>query len=104
MSALLEIKDLSIGYKTDTSYVYAVNGVDLTLEKGECLGMVGETEVGISRDGTGRLYVSMFLTWQEVDYAILIDAEEFFATTEAQSAGGGPEGRNGRKHSCFPIL
>ena len=35
MSALLEIKDLSIGYKTDTSYVYAVNGVDLTIRTSE---------------------------------------------------------------------
>lgn len=52
------------------------------------LGMVGETEVGISRDGDGKLYVSMFLTWEEVDYAILIDGEEFFATTEEQSAAG----------------
>ena len=52
------------------------------------LGMVGETEVGISRDGTGKLYVSMFLTWEEVDYAILIDGDEFFATTEEQSAAG----------------
>lgn len=52
------------------------------------LGMVGETEVGISRDGNGKLYVSMFLTWEEVDYAILIDGEEFFATTEEQSAAG----------------
>lgn len=52
------------------------------------LGMVGQTEVGMSRNGAGKLFVSMFLTWEEVDYAIVIDAEEFFATTEEQSAAG----------------
>lgn len=52
------------------------------------LGMVGQTEVGMSRNGAGKLFVSMFLTWREVDYAIIIDAEEFFATTEEQSAAG----------------
>lgn len=52
------------------------------------LGMVGETEVGLSQNGEGKLYVSMFLTWKDVDYAILIDAKEFFATTEEQSAAG----------------
>lgn len=52
------------------------------------LGMVGQTEVGMSRNGAGKLFVSMFLTWEEVDYAIIIDAEEFFATTEEQSAAG----------------
>lgn len=52
------------------------------------LGMVGQTEVGMSRNGEGKLFVSMFLTWEEVDYAIVIDAEEFFATTEEQSAAG----------------
>ena len=52
------------------------------------LGMVGQTEVGMSRNGDGKLFVSMFLSWEEVDYAIVIDAEEFFATTEEQSAAG----------------
>lgn len=43
---LLEIKELSVVYKTDEETVYAVNDLDLTLCKGETLGLVGETGAG----------------------------------------------------------
>lgn len=44
--SLLEIKGLRINYKTDDGIVHAVNGVDLQLEEGETLGLVGETGAG----------------------------------------------------------
>ena len=43
---LLEIKDLTVEYRTDEEIVYAVNGVTLELKKGESLGLVGETGAG----------------------------------------------------------
>ena len=43
---LLEIKDLYVTYETDDAKVYAVNGLDLTVNKGETLGLVGETGAG----------------------------------------------------------
>ncbi len=46
MSKLLEIKDLKVQFNTDHGVVHAVNGVDLELEKGETLGLVGETGAG----------------------------------------------------------
>ena len=44
--ALLKIRNLQIDYKTDLETVHAVNTVNLTLNKGETLGLVGETGAG----------------------------------------------------------
>lgn len=46
MSHLLEIKDLQVRYHTEDGTVYALNHVDLELDDGETLGLVGETGAG----------------------------------------------------------
>lgn len=45
-SKLLTIKDLTIHYVTDEGTVYAANKVNLDIEKGTTLGLVGETGAG----------------------------------------------------------
>lgn len=46
MEKLLEIKNLKVQYNTDEAVVYALNDFSLDLEKGEILGVVGETGAG----------------------------------------------------------
>lgn len=43
---LLDIKDLSVTYRTEDGTVYAVNNLSLEVEPGETLGFVGETGAG----------------------------------------------------------
>jgi peptide/nickel transport system ATP-binding protein len=45
-NTLLKIKDLQVVYKTDVETVHAVNRISFSLEKGETIGIVGETGAG----------------------------------------------------------
>ena len=46
--SMLEIQNLHVVYKTDLETVYAVNGLTFSLQKGQTLGLVGETGAGIN--------------------------------------------------------
>lgn len=43
---ILDIKDLKVVYKTDLETVEAINGINLKINKGKTLGLVGETGAG----------------------------------------------------------
>ena len=45
-NSFLEIRDLFVQYKTEDETVYAVNGANMSLGRGETLGLVGETGAG----------------------------------------------------------
>ena len=42
----LEVKDLEVQYTSGGAVIHAVNGVSFALERGTCLGLVGETGAG----------------------------------------------------------
>ena len=43
---ILEIRDLVVEYHTDEAIIHAANGVNLSVKKGETIGLVGETGAG----------------------------------------------------------
>lgn len=53
--ALLEIKNLTIEYEVEKMVVHAVNDISLSIEKGETLGLVGETGAGKTTTAKGIL-------------------------------------------------
>ena len=46
MESVLKVRNLSIQFDTDDGVVHALNGVDLEIEEGTTLGLVGETGAG----------------------------------------------------------
>jgi peptide/nickel transport system ATP-binding protein len=52
---ILDIRDLSIHFYTEDGDVAAVNHVDITLERGDTLGLVGETGAGKTTTAKGIL-------------------------------------------------
>lgn len=53
MGTLLDIKNLSIRYVTDGLEIHAVNDLSLSLDKGQTLGLVGETGAGKTTTALG---------------------------------------------------
>lgn len=54
-SVLLEIKDLHIEGRVDEKWIEIVHGVDLTLHRGEVLGLIGESGAGKSTIGLAAM-------------------------------------------------
>ena len=48
MTALLDIRGLKTHFKTDDGWLHAVDGVDIAIERGETVGVVGESGCGKS--------------------------------------------------------
>nr|WP_223737625.1 ABC transporter ATP-binding protein [Streptomyces purpurogeneiscleroticus] len=80
---MLEIRDLRVSFPTDDGVVHAVNGMDLTLQRGETVGIVGES-------GSGKTVTSQALmgllkdTSAGVTGQILLDGQDLNPLTEAQ--------------------
>ena len=46
MAALLDIRDLKVQFRTDDGWLHAVDGVDIAVERGETVSVVGESGCG----------------------------------------------------------
>lgn len=82
--SLLKIKNLSIQYKTDGEVFHAVNGIDLTIESGECFGLVGETGAGKTTTARGILRLIPDPPGKITDGEIFFKGEDLLKIREAQ--------------------
>ena len=55
MSALLEVKDLNIEFKTSRGILKALNGISFDVQRGEVFGIVGESGCGKTVTGLSVL-------------------------------------------------
>ena len=54
-NTLLRVRDLTIEYVTDSGTVHAVNGINFDINRGETLGLVGETGAGKTTTALGLM-------------------------------------------------
>jgi peptide/nickel transport system ATP-binding protein len=81
--ALLEVRDLRVGFRTREGLVRAVNGVSFSLERGRTLGLVGES-------GSGKTVTALTILGltraqnTEIGGAIELDGTELLALREPE--------------------
>lgn len=84
MEKLLSIKDLQVEYRTEDGIVYAANGVNLELDKGETLGLVGETGAGKTTMALSVLRLLPERTGFITNGSIKLEGVDVLSATEAQ--------------------
>ena len=80
--ALLEIKDLAIEYITSEETVSAVNGISMSIDEGETLGLVGETGAGKSTTAYGILRILPDGTGHYKNGEILFEGKDILKMSE----------------------
>ncbi|MBR5284167.1 MAG: ABC transporter ATP-binding protein [Clostridia bacterium] len=78
----VEINDLVVEFKTDEGTVHALNGMDLKVEHGKTLGLVGETGAGKTTTALSVLRLIPSPPGKIVGGSVKLDGEDLFAKTE----------------------
>lgn len=81
---LLEIEDLHVRYRTDEAEVYAVNGLSLSMNKGETLGLVGETGAGKTTTALSILKLLPSKVGEITKGSIKLDGKELTKASEPE--------------------
>lgn len=81
---MLDIKDLTIHYSTEGGVVHAVEGLNLTLGRGESLGFVGETGAGKTTTALGIMRLIPNPPGKIVSGEIIFNGENLLTKSESE--------------------
>jgi len=81
---LLEIRNLSVEYHTDEAVIYATNNIDLSVKKGETLGLVGETGAGKTTIAKSILRILPYPQAKIVSGDILLEGRSLLSLSERE--------------------
>ena len=81
--SLLEIKDLNIRYITRDNVVHAVNNIELSIDTGETIGLVGETGAGKTTTALGIMRLIQSPPGKIVSGEILFDGTDLIKENES---------------------
>lgn len=81
---LLDIRNLSVRFDTDSGIVHAVNNLNLSLEKGKALGFVGETGAGKTTTALAVLQLIQTPPGKILNGEILFDGQDVLKMSEAE--------------------
>lgn len=85
--SFLDIRDLRIHFFTDDGVVEAVNGVNLSLERGETLGLVGETGAGKTTTALGIMRLVPSPPGKIISGEIEFEGHDLLKVSEAEMRG-----------------
>ncbi len=80
----IDIKDLSVEYRTVDGVVSAINGVDLQIERGKTLGLVGETGAGKTTTALSILNLIPNPPGVITNGSIVLEGKNIFEYTEKE--------------------
>ncbi len=81
---ILEIKDLVVHYDTESGVVRAANGINITLQEQESLGLVGETGAGKTTTALSILRMIPDPPGKIISGSVTIDGVNLMSLTEKQ--------------------
>lgn len=81
---LLDVQDLSVHFNTDSGTVYAVNNLNLTLERGKAIGFVGETGAGKTTTALAILQLIQSPPGEITSGRIMFNGRDIIKMTEAE--------------------
>lgn len=80
MSRLLEVRDLTVAFPTDTDTVHAVRGVSFDIDAREVVALVGES--GAGKSATAMAVAGLLPEFAEVSGSVLLRGDELLGRSD----------------------